>query len=357
MAKKEVGFVELEWVCPTCNSRNPGPQKTCTNCGAAQPENVQFQAPVQADLLQDETVAAKVQAGPDVHCPYCDARNPGDAKVCVQCGAGLEGAERREAGAVVGAYQAGPAPQIRCAACGADNVASAKSCARCGTPLGKTPTLQPAPAPAKTGGCAWWWIAAAVIVLFVIVGAFAYFSSQTDRISATAEQARWVRTIEVLGLTPVHQQAWRDELPADADVQSCQQALRFTTDEPEPGAVEVCGTPYTEDTGTGYGRVVQDCQYQVYDEMCAYTTLQWRPVEPLRLEGVGLSPQWPVFSQRADRREGNRSERLTCTVSVDGQSYTFPVTSFEEYERCQPGSQWTIEVNTFGSVISAEPNN
>lgn len=356
MAKKQVGFVELEWVCPVCTSRNPGPQKTCINCGAAQPENVQFEAPAHAELLKEESVAAKVKAGPDVHCPYCDARNPGDAKLCVQCGASLEGTSQREAGAVVGAYQAGPAAPLRCAVCGGENASTAQNCINCGAPLRKASAAQPVPVPTQDGGLAWLWIVAAALFLLLIVGAFLYVSSQSSRMTATAQEARWARTIEVMGLVPVRRQAWRDEVPADAALQSCQPERRFTQDEPAPGAVEVCGTPYTVDTGTGYGQVVQDCQYQIYEEMCTYTTLQWTPVEPLRLEGVGIDPQWPMLTGRADLREGRRSERLTCTVVVDGAQYTFPVSDFDLYQRCQPGSRWTIEVNTFGNVTSAEPN-
>ena len=39
MTEKSKGFIILEWVCPSCGTRNPGPQQTCSKCGSPQPEN------------------------------------------------------------------------------------------------------------------------------------------------------------------------------------------------------------------------------------------------------------------------------------------------------------------------------
>ena len=43
MAQESLGFVKLEWTCPKCGSRNPGPEKTCLGCGAPQPQDVKFE--------------------------------------------------------------------------------------------------------------------------------------------------------------------------------------------------------------------------------------------------------------------------------------------------------------------------
>ena len=53
MARRSRGFVQLEWVCPNCSTRNPGPKKTCINCGAPQPENVQFERAAEEKLVTD----------------------------------------------------------------------------------------------------------------------------------------------------------------------------------------------------------------------------------------------------------------------------------------------------------------
>jgi len=38
--KRTLGYIQNEWTCPNCDTRNKGGVKTCENCGAPQPENV-----------------------------------------------------------------------------------------------------------------------------------------------------------------------------------------------------------------------------------------------------------------------------------------------------------------------------
>lgn len=105
MARKIVGHIELVWRCPKCGSVNPGPQRFCSGCGAAQPADVVFEQPVGAQLITDEAKKKEAAAGPDIHCPYCGARNPAGNEICKQCGGDLLGGEAREAGQVLGAYE------------------------------------------------------------------------------------------------------------------------------------------------------------------------------------------------------------------------------------------------------------
>src|SRR5215216_4444419 len=114
MATKELGYVELEWTCPRCQTRNPGTQTTCGGCGAPQPADVKFEAPVGGELLKDQEKIQRAKSGPDIQCAFCGTRNPADAKVCRQCGADLTQGKTREAGQVVGAFHSGPAPQVAC---------------------------------------------------------------------------------------------------------------------------------------------------------------------------------------------------------------------------------------------------
>jgi len=68
MEKNEsMGFVELEWVCPNCDSRNRGSIKTCQNCGAPQPTNVKFQRAADEKTVTDEKSLAAAKAGADIH--------------------------------------------------------------------------------------------------------------------------------------------------------------------------------------------------------------------------------------------------------------------------------------------------
>lgn len=359
---KELGYVELEWTCPTCKTRNPGTQKFCSGCGAAQPKDVKFETPGQAELIKDKDKIAQAKAGPDVHCGFCGARNPATAKVCHQCGADLTQGKAREAGAVVGAYDANAPKEVKCASCGMMNPASARQCSRCGAPLGKpAPAAAPAPVPAAAGGGGMNWIFIAVAVLVVIgLGAFVFMGFRTSDTTATVSDARWERSIDIIAPMPVQSSAWVDQVPSGAMNVSCRQEFRYTSNEPVEGSREVCGTPYTVDTGTGLGRVVQDCEYEVYDDMCSYTTMQLGVINTVvaqgsALQGTGLAPKWPAANLAANQQLGDRNERYICVFNNDGEEYSITVRSLAEYEECQPGSQWRLEVNSFGGVVSAEP--
>ena len=77
---------------------------------------------------------------------------------------------------------------------------------------------------------------------------------------------------------------------------------------PSPKSTEVCGTPYTVDTGSGAGKVVQDCEYRVYASYCDFTVLDWVVVNTAVAQGSDNNPQWPVLSLPAGQQEGDRHE-------------------------------------------------
>ena len=105
MARKTIGYVELEWTCPRCHNRNPGTNQFCNGCGGPMPEDVEFEQPLEEKLLKDTEKIARAKAGPDRHCPYCEARNRGDVKFCGGCGGDLSDAAIRKAGHVLGAHR------------------------------------------------------------------------------------------------------------------------------------------------------------------------------------------------------------------------------------------------------------
>ena len=127
MARKTIGHVELQWTCPNCGGINPGPVKVCQSCGAPQPEDVKFEQAVRQELITDEEKLAQAEAGADIHCPYCGARNPAGAETCSQCGGDLVEGVQRESGQVVGAFVSGPEKIIKCPRCGAENSDVAKA--------------------------------------------------------------------------------------------------------------------------------------------------------------------------------------------------------------------------------------
>ncbi|MCC9078253.1 zinc ribbon domain-containing protein [Litorilinea aerophila] len=356
MPRKELGYVQLEWTCPACQTRNPGPQRTCSGCGAPQPDDVEFHLPAEASLLTDEETAAQAAAGPDIHCPYCDARNPADAQTCRQCGAQLDAGKKREAGAVLGAFQPGPAPEVQCPACGAQNPASARVCQQCGAALGRPTKTAPAarPRPAPSGGCLRY-VLLAVGLLVAAMITYGVLANRTAGTVGTVVEARWTQTIQVEGLVPVERSAWRDEIPPDVTVEACTAQVREVVDEPVPGSQEICGTPYTVDTGTGLGQVVQDCRYQVYADRCTYQVEEWQVIDRVTATGNDLAPRWPVLSLAEGQREGERSARYECVFMANDRQYAYQMRSVEEWAQCQPNSRWLLEINTFGQVVSARP--
>lgn len=358
MAKKELGHVVLQWKCPSCSGLNPGPEKLCLRCGAPQPSDVQFIQPAHEEIITDEAVKEKVKAGPDIHCPYCGARNTGDAKICVSCGGDLSEGARREAGKVMGAHKPGPAALVKCPRCNADNPDTAQVCASCGAPMAQEQAPTPPAAPAAPLKLSPVLIALLVIGALVLGGiciAIVAALTRTETVSATVQSVQWERSIPIEAFGPVQYSDWQDQIPQGADLGSCQEKLRSVQPEPVPNSVEVCGTPYTVDTGTGYGEVRQDCEYQVYDQYCSYTVDEWRQVDSVVASGEGFNAAWPDPSLSSDQRLGQQGhETYTVIFNAGGETYSFETSDYNEYQQFQIGSDWQLKVNSFGGVVSIE---
>lgn len=356
MAKKSLGYVELEWVCPTCNTRNPGSSRTCKGCGSPQPPDVEFIAPGEATITKDEEVARQATAGPDIHCPYCDARNPIGAKVCKQCGGDLTQGEAREVGEVVSGFSTTGPGVVKCETCDTENPANRTTCKSCGAPLPVVQPKKPKPDPEAKGGNSCLFIGIGVVVLLAI-GLFLFFmfsgGGERSNSVGTVVDNRWERSIEVMGLRPRQYTAWLEDIPADATIGACTEEVRGEVDEPVPNSREVCGTPYAVDQGTGFAEVVQDCVYQVLEQQCEYTVNEWQPVDVVTQQGTGISPIWP--SVAAQQRTGDREETYQCVITANDVEYIYRTRTFEEYLQCVPGATWNIVTNESGRVLSAAP--
>lgn len=362
MAKREVGYVELIWTCPTCGTRNPGPQRTCAGCGSPQPDNVKFELPVAASVLEDADKVAEAQAGPDIHCGYCGARNPAGAKICRQCGGDLSQGAARPTGAVLGAPGEVQVTEVTCPNCGTTNTSADSVCHACGTRLKQpvaaaVPTRPPAePVPS---GPNWMLIAfgaIAIVAIFVAVLTMIR-GMRTSDVTATVADAYWARRVMIEAPVAVQREAWRDQIPYGAPVGACRREVRSYSPVPVSGAQEICGTPYVVDTGTGYGRMEQDCQYAVLDQRCAYTATEWRVIDTLVAEGSGFNVRWPNAALGAQQRVAGQTEEYQCVFDVDGKRYAYAPRSVPEYELCQPGSEFELTINGFGDVVAVEPRN
>jgi hypothetical protein len=369
MARKTLGYEELQWTCPNCNGVNQGLDKTCGQCGAPQPDDVKFEQKKDAKLREDDEIKARAKAGADIHCPYCGTRNPGDAKACTQCGGDLGKGEQRETGQVLGAYQKPsdkPEKMVPCPNCGSETPESAQTCAQCGANTQDTfekqkPSNKPLrdlPEPSRPveekkrppiG----------LIILGVVIccalGAFIFFIMRTESTTGVVQNVGWERSIAVEALAPVEKQAWRDQIPADGELLSCSQEVRYVDDSPQPNSEEVCGTPYSVDQGSGVAEVVQDCEYQVYDDNCTYSVLEWNVVDNVSISGNDFAAQWPEPAVRSEQRLGAETEAYTVYFDTDQGTLNYSVSDYNTFQQYQIGSTWNLEVNKLGGVVSVSP--
>ncbi len=360
MTQETLGYVELEWTCKRCGTKNPGSQKTCSGCGGAMSDQDQFELPAQQVLITDENALKEAELGADIHCPYCGTRNKAGSKTCAQCGGDLVEGAARQAGKVMGAFQAKPVPDAPCPYCGTLNPATALKCAKCGGSLAKQPAAPSPPAlPAKTGNRLKPGIiivGVAALVLLCICGiVFGVLSMRTTDTAGAVQAVSWERTIQIMEQRPVTHEDWQDSLPSGAQRGTCTRKVRSTQDQPAPGAEKVCGAPYTIDQGSGKGKVVQDCKYQVYDDWCKYTVNEWTEVDKAIAQGNDLSPQWPDARLRSGQREGKRDEKYQVTFSAGDKRLAYSPKDAAELGKFKVGSQWTLKVNTFGIVTDVQP--
>ncbi|MCK9245990.1 MAG: hypothetical protein M0P11_03440 [Anaerolineaceae bacterium] len=331
MARKVLGYIELVWTCDSCGTRNPGAIRSCTSCGAPQPIDVKFEQvdPNTFNFIKDEALIRMAQSGPDKHCPYCGTRNLADAKICVKCGGDLTvGATSRPAGVALEAEPVQPSPVMP----------------------PQTEKRKPLPK--------WALIVIALVLLSCCVFGAIYLSRarQTDTMDATVAQAYWRRQVAVEAYQMVQASDWKKEIPFTAQPYDCQLRHRYDSETPKPNSQEVCGEPYTIDTGTGVGEVVQDCYYEVYEEYCTYDTMEWVVVNTLVDDGYGTNAIWPSTNLTTDQRLGDSTEQYTITFKTDDDEYQYTSSDYDLFQQAIPGSRWVIEVNKLGNITSVSPD-
>jgi ribosomal protein L40E len=352
MPQETLGYTELEWVCPSCQTRNPGLVKTCKSCGAAQPPDVEFIQPVREELIKDEKKLAAAQAGPDIHCPYCGARNPGGTAVCTNCGGDLKEGKVRAAGQVLGAHRTGPAMETACPNCGELNADTAANCKKCGAPLTPPPaTLAPAPKQTKLPlGCI---IALGAAALLIIV--FIVMATNTETLVGTVQSGEWQRIIAIQEIGPVAKEDFRTNIPTGAQIQTCGKSYYGMSDSPAPDSTQVCGTPYTINQGSGAGKVVQDCQYRVYKDYCKYTVEEWKTINQIVARGSDLNPVWPAQPSLTNKqRLGDQTEQYKINFNSNKGNYTYTTNKETVYKQAAPGTRWTLTVNGLGDLVKIE---
>ncbi len=353
MAKKQLGYTELYWTCPNCQTNNPGLAKKCSGCGAPQPDNVEFKQKTQQELITEKEKIAAAEQGPDIHCAFCGARNPASAKVCVNCGADLKEGKAREAGKVLGTFaKDNEAKTITCPACGTVNPASALNCSGCGASLTHKEKPKQEIAAKKVN---WMPIGIAAVILIALCGLLFFAFSPKGSETATVNSVSWSRSINIEEIGPVEKSDWRENIPYDAQIESCESREHHTQDEPAPNAVEECGEPYTVDRGNGVAEVVQDCEYHVYEDYCDFIVEDWTIIETMVAEGSDLEPQWPEPVLESDQRIGGQDEEYIIVFSDQDGLFEYSTTDFSEFQKMAVGSVWKITKNRMGGIVEIQP--
>ena len=254
MTKKSLGYVQLEWTCPNCSVKNPGMQKLCSGCGGAQPADVKFEQAAREEMIEDEATLEKAKAGPDFHCAYCGARNAAGSETCKRCGGDLTQAQARESGQVLGAHRDKAVAPVPCPSCGSPNDPNVQRCVQCGSSMvqrEEVPEKAAAQAPAKKKFPVA--LVAVLVLLCVVAAVIVALSMRTEDVIGRVESVEWTRAIGVEAIQPVQYTDWIDEIPADAELGGCTDKVHHSQPDPAPDSREVCGTPYTVDTGSGAG--------------------------------------------------------------------------------------------------------
>ncbi|MBI5943112.1 MAG: zinc ribbon domain-containing protein [Chloroflexi bacterium] len=353
--KESKGFVQLEWICPSCDGRNPGPVKTCSQCGAPQPDNVQFHRAADEKLVTDEKSVAAAKAGADIHCGFCGTRNPGNAATCSQCGADLKEGKARAAGQVLQAAPSAP-KVVTCTNCGAENPGTERMCAKCGSPLPKAaaPVQAAAPRPVQTqqapaasanaptkkvnwlmfGGIA-------ALLLVCCVAAIFIFAVPSKSVTGTVTDVQWQTSVPVQEIQAVNHTNESGNPPSDAYNVSCHDESK-----------EVCEEK-TIDKGNGFAEVVQECHTET-TQYCDYTVDEWNTIQTYTLSGNDLFPVYESPNLSSDQRTGTSSETFHVFFSTDDGQVTYEPGSVSDFQQFEIGSQWTIKLNAVGGVVSVE---
>jgi len=354
MAKKTLGYVELEWTCPNCGNQNAGLKKSCASCGAPQPQNTQFELGQQRELITDAQKAAAAAKGADIHCPFCNTRNAADAQTCIQCGGDLKEGLKRESGRVLSGTATSAGNETSCPACGTPNPPGTLLCKACGAQLGASKPAGPNPALAAPNGRSAnirpWMALPLIAILALCCLTIGYLFFRTTTLMGMVQDTQWQRTIAIEAQREVTREDWRDQVPGDAKVLGCQQKYRTRQDSPAPGAKEVCSTELV-DQGNGSAKVVESCYYEVYADYCKYSALEWQNIDQAQATGSDLQPYWPQVSLASGEREGDRSETYTVHFDTKDGIKQYTTSDATLYSQLQPGTEWSLVVNTLGAIV------
>ncbi len=188
-----------------------------------------------------------------------------------------------------------------------------------------------------------------------IISLISLGAKKTDLIGSLNE-SEWERTIAIEQFGPVEKDDWQDQIPSNAQMGSCSDKVRDTSDTPSGNSVEVCGAPYKVDKGTVWQKW---CRIANMKSMIHIVPIPWMNGygEALVAKGSGSNVSWPALSLDSTQRESGRSERYILSFLSSGDYFSYETSDYQLYQKAQPGSSWKLIINGFGDVVSIEPAN
>ena len=275
----------------------------CPNCGAQQDPARRYY-PSDADKV---AVEDHQYAGRDKLCPACQGPVAAACTFCGHCGSPMDEAAqvklRQQQRAQQGHYAE-------------DNVKRAEA-----EHAGEQPAPVAKPRRRRLG-----WVV--LLVILAVVGALVYglcFWKKQAKLELTAHT--WTRSVEIQEYSRVTESAWRDRVPANAEILRCRREKRSTRKVPDG---ETCTTK-RRDKGDGTFEQINECRPKyreepIHDDKCTYAVWRWTTRDTAKASGSGWNPEpaWPEVNLRGPRsgpgaqREGNR--RATYTIEVTDAS-------------------------------------
>ncbi len=336
---------EGKWDCPQCGFKgNRGSEQKCRGCSKVRGNEVQFYVDDDAAEVADEAQLAKAAAGADWICQFCDAINPATGKQCRSCGA--ERTEKKRAQKEI---------------------------------LDQPPPAAP-PKKSRTG-----LFVGLGALLAAVVGGW-LVCSPSEKVLQLAEVS-WERTVEVEAYGTVREEAWKDELPTGARVQSTTSKVHHTN-KVQTGTKTVSKTVEEKvqtgtrtvkvgkkDLGNGYfeditkqepvyekrSRTVteQEPVYRedpVYKDWCTYDIDKWHKARVERAGAKDGSPRWPDTRLAGDKeREGAKTEVYRAVFKdPKGKTYEWKKAPLDAWQKLKVGEGYKVVVK-LGDVTGLAP--
>jgi len=309
---------------------------------------VKFQRAADEKIVTDEKSVKAASAGADIHCGFCGTRNPATSTACSQCGADLKEGKARQAGQVLQAAVSAP-KVIACKNCGAENPGSERTCKQCGSPLPRAEAPAPAaPAPSVAAKPAQpkkvnWLLFGGIGALLLIccIAAVMLFAFPSKSVQATVTDVQWQTSVPVQEVRTVNYSNERGSAPSDAYNVSCR------TD-----SQEVCEEKMV-DQGNGYLEIVNECRTES-EQYCDYTVDEWQTIQTYTLNGSDLYPVYENPSLFSNQRAGAPVEVFTVTFSTPNGVESYSPGSVSEFQQFEIGSEWTLNLNAVGGIVSVE---